>query len=182
MSIVIEKLTADNFSESSLDDFQRRQEVTEVWRRRGNGMELVYQPFVEDWDEELRRAVAARMLDNLRHGYFGTGAFDNGKLIGWTFYGNELSGANKNYIELHMFHVSAPYRGRGTGRRLFTASLPLARETGAQRIFISSHSAKETQAAYKALGCVPAAELFERATMEEPFDIQLEYDLTKQYR
>lgn len=56
---------------------------------------------------------------------------------------------------------------------MFEASLPLVRET-----FISSHSAKESQAAYKALGCVPARELFREAAEMEPFDIQLEFDLT----
>lgn len=178
MNIKIEPLTISNFNEHSLDDFRRRQQVTEVWRRNGNEMELVYQPFVEDWDAELRRAAAERMLGNLRRGYFGTGAFDGGKLVGWTFYGNELIGERKNYVELHMFHVSELYRGKGIGRRVFEASLPLVRETGAERIFISSHSAKESQAAYKALGCVPARELFREAAEMEPFDIQLEFELT----
>lgn len=179
MDIIIEKLTTENFTAHSLDDFRRRQQVIEVWRRTENGMELVREPFTEDWDPELRRNVAARMLGNLERGYFGTGAFDGGKLIGWTFYGSELIGERKNYVELHMFHVSEPYRGMGIGRRLFEASLPLVRETGAQRIFISAHSAKESQAAYRALGCVPAREFFREAAESEPFDIQLEFDLTK---
>lgn len=118
---IVVPLTLSNFNEHSLDDFPRRQQVTEVWRRNGNEMELVYQPFVEDWDADVRREAAERMLGNLRRGYFGTGA---------------------------------------------------------ERIFISSHSAKESQAAYKALGCVPARELFREAAETEPFDIQLEFDLT----
>ena len=136
MNIKIEPLTLSNFNEHSLDDFRRRQQVTEVWRRNGNEMELVYQPFVEDWDADVRREAAERMLGNLRRGYFGTSAFDGGKLVGWTFYGNELIGERKNYVELHMFHVSELYRGKGIGRRVFEASLPLVRETGAERIFI----------------------------------------------
>lgn len=134
MNIKIEPLTLSNFNEHSLDDFRRRQQVTEVWRRNGNEMELVYQPFVEDWDADVRREAAERMLGNLRRGYFGTGAFDGGKLVGWTFYGNELIGERKNYVELHMFRVSELYRGKGIGRRVFEASLPLVRETGAERI------------------------------------------------
>ena len=76
MNIKIEPLTLSNFNEHSLDDFRRKQQVTEVWRRNGNEMELVYQPFVEDWDANVRREAAERMLGNLRRGYFGTGAFD----------------------------------------------------------------------------------------------------------
>lgn len=177
--MIIETLTTENFGLHSLDDFQRHQQVTDVWRRADGGLELVRQPFTEDWDPELRRKVAARMLGNLKRGYFGTGAFDNGALTGWTFYGNELIGEHHNYVELHMFHVSEPYRGRGIGRMLFEASLLLARNAGAQKIFISSHPAKESQAAYRALGCVPAQEFFPEAAGNEPFDIQLEFDLTK---
>ena len=55
MNIKIEPLTLSNFNEHSLDDFRRKQQVTEVWRRNGNEMELVYQPFVEDWDADVRR-------------------------------------------------------------------------------------------------------------------------------
>ena len=66
MNIKIEPLTLSNFNEHSLDDFRRRQQVTEVWRRNGNEMELVYQPFVEDWDADVRREAAERMLGNLR--------------------------------------------------------------------------------------------------------------------
>jgi len=40
MNIKIEPLTLSNFNEHSLDDFRRRQQVTEVWRRNGNEMEL----------------------------------------------------------------------------------------------------------------------------------------------
>lgn len=58
MNIKIEPLTLSNFNEHSLDDFRRRQQVTEVWRRNGNEMELVYQPFVEDWDADVRREAA----------------------------------------------------------------------------------------------------------------------------
>ena len=59
MNIKIEPLTLSNFNEHSLDDFRRRQQVTEVWRRNGNEMELVYQPFVEDWDCLLYTSDAA---------------------------------------------------------------------------------------------------------------------------
>lgn len=48
MDIIIEKLTTENFTAHSLDDFRRRQQVTEVWRRTENGMELVREPFTED--------------------------------------------------------------------------------------------------------------------------------------
>lgn len=74
-----------------------------------------------------------------------------------------------------MFQNCTGEGDRPQGVRGFSAA---CQETGAERIFISSHSAKESQAAYKALGCVPARELFREAAETEPFDIQLEFDLT----
>ena len=42
MNIKIEPLTLSNFNEHSLDDFRRKQQVTEVWRRIGYELELVF--------------------------------------------------------------------------------------------------------------------------------------------
>ena len=48
---------------------------------------------------------------------------------------------------------------------------------GAEKLYISSHSSKESQAAYRALGCTPAEEINAGLAEEEPFDVQLEYIL-----
>lgn len=45
------------------------------------------------------------------------------------------------------------------------------------RINISAHSSKESQAAYKAIGCVHAEEINQKLAEEEPCDVQLEYVL-----
>ena len=50
---------------------------------------------------------------------------------------------------------------------------------GAQAI-ISSHSAVETQAFYKAVGCVEAKVYNHKHTEAEPCDCQLEYELYPQ--
>lgn len=177
MSIDIEMLSADNFGLDSLDGFIRHQRIEKVWKRTESGLQLESQPFTEDWDQQKCREIAARMLSGLRRGYYGVGAFDCGRLVGWAFYNSALVGKNNNYAVLEMFHVSEPYRGNGIGRRLFDASLPLVRSRCAERIFISAHPSEESQAVYRALGCVPAAEFFAEAAADEPFDIQLEYIL-----
>ena len=48
---------------------------------------------------------------------------------------------------------------------------------GAEKLYISSHSSKESQAAYRALGCTPSEEINVSLVAEEPFDVQLEYRL-----
>lgn len=177
--IFITKLTPENFGEGSLDGFVRHQVVNECWRRKDSGMKLVREPFVEDWSPAQKREIAGRMLGNIRRGFIGVGAFDGGTLVGWALLGNEFIGSGRNYLELVMFHVSEPYRNRGTGRRLFTEAVAAAAGAGAEKLFISAHSSKESQAAYKALGCIPAEEFFAEAAEAEPYDIQLEFDLRK---
>ena len=48
---------------------------------------------------------------------------------------------------------------------------------GAKKLYISAHSSKESQAAYKALGCVYATEIIPWIAEEEPYDVQMEYIL-----
>ena len=52
-----------------------------------------------------------------------------------------------------------------------------AKQSGADKMYISAHSSKESQAAYKALGCVHAIEINRKLAEEEPCDVQLEYVL-----
>jgi hypothetical protein len=48
---------------------------------------------------------------------------------------------------------------------------------GAEILYISSHSLKESQAEYRTLGCTSAEEINASLVAEEPFDVQLEYRL-----
>ena len=52
-----------------------------------------------------------------------------------------------------------------------------AKRLGADKLYISAHSSKESQAAYKAIGCVHAKEINQKLAEEEPCDVQLEYIL-----
>ena len=49
-----------------------------------------------------------------------------------------------------------------------------ARKLGAQKLYISAHSAEETQAFYHALGCVEALEYNAALVEAEPCDCQME--------
>ena len=52
-----------------------------------------------------------------------------------------------------------------------------AKELGAKKLYISAHSSKESQEAYRRLGCVEAVEVNREIAENEPFDIQMEYQL-----
>lgn len=71
-------------------------------------------------------------------------------------------------------HVSEDMRGQGIGRSLFASAKEWALKKGAEKLYISAHSAMETQEFYKAMGCVEAEEYSQRYIETEPYDCHLE--------
>ena len=51
----------------------------------------------------------------------------------------------------------------------------MAKSNGAEKLYISAHSAVESQAFYHAMGCVEAVEYKKEHVEQEPYDRQLEY-------
>ena len=47
-------------------------------------------------------------------------------------------------------------RGNGIGKKLFLEAKQWAKQRGAKKLYISAHSSVESQAFYKAMGCVEA--------------------------
>ena len=88
-----------------------------------------------------------------------------------------LLDTKKQYADLSCIHVSQDVRRMGIGSRLFENVIIFAKKLGAEKLYISAHSAVETQSFYKAMGCVEAAEYIKEHTQKEPFDCQLEYYL-----
>lgn len=175
--ITVEKLTPENFNSHSLDDFSRHQVVTECWRKVDGAWNLYPIAFTEDWDLEKRRQIAGVIAGNLDGDMVDFGAFDGSRLVGYITLGTQALGSRGQYRQLVEFEVSQEHRGMGVGRQLFTRLCAEARRIGAEKLYISAHSSRETQAAYRALGCTLAQEINETLTAEEPFDVQLEYTL-----
>lgn len=65
-------------------------------------------------------------------------------------------------------------RGQGIGKCLFAAAKEWAKENGAKKLYISAHSAVESQAFYRAMGCVEAEVYHQKHVEAEPYDCQLE--------
>ena len=177
MEITYVPLTADNFSPRSLEKFIRRQHVKECWRRADG--ELVLRPveYIEDWDLDQRREIAAQVLEAVRRGGAAFGALCRGEVVGFAALAGEWLGSRGQYADLTLFYVSEPFRGKGSGGVLFRMACAAARERGAERLYISAHSAREVMAAYWALGCVEAEEIDPHHAQAEPCDIQLEFRL-----
>lgn len=175
--VCIEQLTSGNFNRSSLDTFVRHQVVTECWRKIDGQWVLQPIAFVEDWDLEKLRANAREILEGLGCGLLGFGAFEDSRLVGFITLDTKPLGSRGQYRQVVAFQVSQEHRGRGLGRRLFARLCEEAQHLGTEKLYISAHSSRESQAAYHALGCVEAQEVISAIAQEEPFDVQMEYAL-----
>lgn len=165
--IRIEELTSDNFAPDALDDFVRRQSVTEVYRRIEGKYRLVVHPFEEDWSLGRRREKAAEILNGE---YLTYGAFAGNRVIGEIMLERSLRQGRLVVLSLH---VSEEYRHQGVGSKLFVCARKAAEEAGAKELYISACSAKETIAFYRAMGCTLADPVIEKFAEDEPCDLQL---------
>ncbi len=155
-------------------DFTRHQTVTKCWRRENGKWLIKDAPFTDDWSEEDYQFLVQCLKDTARTGGFVYAAFREGKLKGFAAVLPEIFGGEHRYLDLAAIHVSEDMRKQGIGTRLFLAAKEWARKKGARKLYISAHSAVESQAFYRQMGCVEA-ELYNQSHVEkEPFDCQLE--------
>lgn len=155
-------------------NFIRHQEVTKCWRKVENTWVIKDVPFVDDWSDADYQILVSCLQNTVATGGFVYGAFCDGMLKGFVSVEPGLFGVKRDYMDLSSIHVSEDMRGQGVGRQLFQAAKDWAREKGAGKLYISAHSAVESQAFYKAMGCVEALEYQQEHVEKEPFDCQLE--------
>lgn len=157
--------------------FVRRQEVTKCRRKESGGWVIVDHPFIDDWTKEDYHVLVKCLRNTVMTEGFVCGAFCRGVLKGFVSVEAGLFGGEHGYLDLSSIHVSEDMRGRGIGKALFERAAAWAAQKGAGKLYISAHSAVETQAFYQAMGCVDA-QMYHREHVErEPFDCQLEYRL-----
>lgn len=146
-------------------------------RRRENGVWVVRDaPFIDDWSEADYAFLVQCLQNTLATAALCWGPLRTARsraLPRW----KAPAGQSGGYRDLTCLHVSAELRGRGIGRELFTRAAQWARAHGGKKLYLSAHSAVETQAFYAAMGCVEAREYNEAHVASEPFDCQMEYAL-----
>lgn len=155
-------------------DFIRHQTVTKCWRKENSKWIIRDAPFVDDWTEEDYQILIACLKNTLHSGGFVYAAFYNGKLKGFVSAEPEIFGGEQEYCDLSNIHISEDMRNQGIGRTLFLAAKEWAKQKGAKKLYISAHSAVESQAFYKAMGCVEAKVYNKKHVEAEPYDCQLE--------
>ncbi|MCI8331652.1 MAG: GNAT family N-acetyltransferase [Clostridiales bacterium] len=154
--------------------FVRRQVVIDCWRREADKWLIKKDPFIDDWSEDDYQTLIRCLKNTVKTGGFVYAAFHDGMLKGFASVEALPFGEKNDYLDLSSLHVSEDLRGRGIGRTLFAASKDWAKGKGAKKLYISAHSAVETQAFYRAMGCVEAVEYNQAHVEAEPFDCQME--------
>lgn len=157
--------------------FIRRQVVVKCRRRENGEWVIKDDPFVDDWTEQDYGVLIGCLKDTVRSGGFVFAAFDEGALKGFAAVLPEIFGGENRYADLAAIHVSEDMRGRGIGTELFRAAKLWAAGKGARKLYISAHSALESQLFYEKMGCVEAKLYCQKHVDEEPFDCQLEAEV-----
>lgn len=171
------RLSEEEICPELFDGFVRRQVVRDCWRRVEGEWCVREDPFIDDWTVEDYEKLTVCLRNTAATGGFVCGAFSGNALKGFTSVEAAFFGGENRYLDLSSIHVSEDMRGKGIGRRLFAAAREWAQKKGAGKLYISAHSAVETQAFYKAMGCAEAEEYDPGHVEAEPYDCQLEYRL-----
>ena len=157
--------------------FIRHQVVTQCWRKENGIWVIKDDPFVDDWTEEEYRELVRCLKNTVAAGGFVYGAFVNHALKGFVSVESGYLDGPCRYMDLSSIHVSEDCRGQGIGRALFLAAKRWAKSQGGEALYISAHSAVESQAFYAKMGCVDARQYNPEHVRKEPWDRQLECPL-----
>ena len=179
MNIRLRRIKEKNLTAGLFADFNRHQEVTHVFRAENGKWVIRECNFTEKWGENEKEELVRCLANTIKTKGIVYGAFDGEKLVGFFSVESPKFGSKKQYVELTSLHVDYEYRGQGIGRKLFECAVSSGQSLGGKKLYISSHSSVETQAFYKAMGCVEALEFSPAALEKEPCDCQLEYPLDR---
>ncbi|NBJ94647.1 GNAT family N-acetyltransferase [Parablautia muri] len=170
-------LCADEICPELFQHFIRHQTVTKCWRRENGQWIIKDAPFVDDWTAQDYKVLVSCLKNTVLTGGFVYAAFYDNQLKGFVSVEPEIFGGQQRYLDLSSIHTSEDMRNKGIGKALFLAAKDWARKKGAKKLYISAHSAVESQAFYKAMGCVEAKIYHQEHVEKEPFDCQLECSL-----
>lgn len=171
------RLNEDEICKELFRHFIRHQVITRCWRKENDKWIIKEEPFIDDWTEKDYETLVLCLKRTVSTGGFVYAFFYNGKLKGFVSVESVLFGGEEKYLDLSSIHVSEDMRNKKIGTKLFLAAKEWAGKNGAEKLYISAHSAVESQAFYKKMGCVEAKIYSDSHIDKEPYDCQLECKL-----
>ncbi len=168
-------ITSGELVPALFEGFRRYQVITHCWSKENGQWRLVPEPrTIENWDQSQREFICHCLEEILASGGMVAGAFETGQLVGIVSVEAEPLGSRNQYLAVAFLHVSQQLRGSGIGRTLFSMAKKFAAERGVEKLYISSQPSEETQAFYRAVGCVEAEEYNADYIVHNPKECQLE--------
>ena len=172
--ITYKVLTENDINLSMFAYFDRTQNVTECWRKVNGEWLIAEVPFIDNWSEEEYRKGVRYLKTVVASGGYVVAAFRDGCLKGFASVEPAIFGTKAKHMNLSNLHVSRDMRRQGIGSELFRLAKQWAKDRQAEKLYISAHSSVESQAFYRALGCVEANEYNQQLAEKEPCDCQME--------
>lgn len=167
----IEKVSSNAFPEINLDEFNRQQDITRIYVKRGESYVLEEQFGIMDWSIDKKREVAR---DLVHDDYISYLAIEKGRIVGFMSLVKKMVSGR---MILDLIQVDKAFRGRGIGRILWDKAVEEARLNGAKELYISACPSEETIHFYKAMGADITDDPIMSIVNDEPDDIQLVYPI-----
>lgn len=177
MDILYRRVTEGEIQRNLFSDFERHQVVDKCLRKEKDQWVIRRDPFIDQWSEKEYGILVHCLKRTIKDGGVVIGAFEKNVLKGFVSVEAKPLGTVGQYRDMTSLHVSEDRRRKGIGKQLFLEAARWAKENGGKKLYISSHSAVETQDFYAAMGCRDAEECMEFHVKNEPYDRQLEYVL-----
>ena len=171
------KLTIGEINTDLFHAFKRKQIVTKCWRKEADKWVIREDLFIDDWGADEYKELVRCLKNTVATDGLVCGAFINDELKGFVSVEGSPIGSNNQYMDLSSIHVSQDIRRQGIGRELFLIAKNFARERNAKKLYISAHSAVESQSFYRSMGCTEAKEYNREHVEKEPYDCQLECEV-----
>ncbi|WP_270181096.1 GNAT family N-acetyltransferase [Alkalihalobacillus sp. CinArs1] len=175
--LTIKQITPSDLYPSMLDTFNRNQETSRVLVNENGSLVEKEDHFKDKWSLTRKREIVQHFRDVTEGGGAVIIANMDTTVVGFAVIESEVFGDRSRYRELSYIHVSSEHRGNGIGRKLFNVVTNVAKQLGAEKLYIGAHPSIETQRFYFSMGCVLAEEMNEDIYNREPLDLQLEYTL-----
>lgn len=171
---IIRPLAAEEITRELFHYFSRRQDVKQCWRKVDGQWCIRDVAFVDNWSEDDYAFLVRVLKETIADGGLVCAAFVNGQLKGFAAVLAQPFGSRRQYRDLASLHVSEDMRRHGMGKALIHSAAAWAQQQGAEKLYISAHSAVGSQAFYRAMGCVDAEEINAAHAEAEPCDCQME--------
>ncbi|MGP4070855.1 GNAT family N-acetyltransferase [Halobacillus sp. B29] len=171
------QLKVQDINPAMLDSFERYQKTDSVLVECNGGFYEKCDRFEDNWSINHKRDIVRHFSQVIANGGSVLLVEDNNEIIGFAVIESVEFGETAVYRELSYFHINQKHRGKGIGKELFAKVREVAKEMGAEKLYIGAHPSIETQNFYMKRGCILAEEINQEIYRREPRDLQLEIKL-----